>query len=118
MTAPDPPRPDPSRPDRPRPVALVYTISRLLIFIAVLGVLWLARVRGLLALLLAIVLSGAISYVLLARQRTAMARRIEDRVQRRRAARPPRPERPARRGAPDRTADPDRTGGSGRPTPE
>ena len=53
--------------------ALTYTLSRLLLFVAVLLLLDLAGARGLLLIALALLISGLLSYVLLSRQRDAMA---------------------------------------------
>jgi len=67
---------------------LVYTGLRLAVFLAVwLLVQWLTGLRGLMALALAIVISGAISLLLLNRQRDALSsgvarffRRINERI--------------------------------------
>ena len=53
--------------------AMFYTVSRLLLFIVVLLALDLAGARGLLLIALALLISGLLSYVLLSRQRDAMA---------------------------------------------
>src|ERR1700759_5226960 len=53
--------------------ALAYTLSRRLLFVAVLLLLDLAGARGLLLIALALLISGLLSYVLLSRQRDAMA---------------------------------------------
>jgi hypothetical protein len=67
---------------------LVYTLSRVLLFLAVLGVLYLLGARDLVLLVLAFLISGAISLVLLSRQRDAMSssvtgtfRRINERIE-------------------------------------
>ena len=52
---------------------LAYTTARILLFVAAVGLIYLAGVRGLLLLALALLASGAASYVLLSRQRDAMA---------------------------------------------
>lgn len=52
---------------------LIYTLSRLAVFAATLGVLYLLGARGALALLLALLISGLVSYVLLSRQRDALS---------------------------------------------
>ena len=52
---------------------MFYTVSRLLLFIVVLLLLDLAGARGLLLIALALLISGLLSYVLLSRQRDAMA---------------------------------------------
>ncbi len=53
--------------------ALTYTLSRLILFVVVLLLLDLAGARGLLLIALALLISGLLSYVLLSRQRDAMA---------------------------------------------
>ena len=50
-----------------------YTTARILLFVAATGLLYLAGARGLLLLGLAVLASGAASYILLSRQRDAMA---------------------------------------------
>ena len=57
-----------------------YTISRLLLFIVVLLLLDLAGARGLLLISLALLGSGLLSYVLLSRQRDAMAGSLGNRL--------------------------------------
>ena len=52
---------------------LAYTTARILLFVAATGLIYLAGARGLLLLGLALVVSGAASYILLSRQRDAMA---------------------------------------------
>jgi hypothetical protein len=52
---------------------LAYTTARILLFVAATGLVYLAGARGLLLLGLALVISGAASYILLSRQRDAMA---------------------------------------------
>jgi len=66
---------------RPGPV-LVYTSSRLLVFVVVAGVLALLGMRGILLLAAALVLSGLASYVLLSGQRDAMASSLAARTTR------------------------------------
>ena len=53
--------------------ALTYTLSRLILFVVVLLLLDLAGARGLLLIALALLISCLLSYVLLSRQRDAMA---------------------------------------------
>ncbi len=53
--------------------ALRYTVLRILLFASVAGVLYVVGARGLLLMLLAVVLSGAVSFVLLSRQRDQMS---------------------------------------------
>jgi cell division protein FtsW (lipid II flippase) len=57
-----------------------YTALRLAIFAAALGLLYLAGARGVLLIAIAAVVSAAISFVVLARQREAMAGSISRRV--------------------------------------
>jgi cell division protein FtsW (lipid II flippase) len=61
-------------------VTLAYTTLRLAIFAAALGLLYVAGARGILLLAVAAVVSAIISFVLLARQREAMAGTISRRV--------------------------------------
>jgi hypothetical protein len=57
-----------------------YTTARILLFVAATGLMYLAGARGLLLLGLALLLSGAASYVLLSRQRDAMAGALSRRL--------------------------------------
>jgi Protein of unknown function (DUF4229) len=68
-----------------RPV-LVYSASRLALFAAVAGVLYLVGARSFLLLVLAFLISGLIAWPLLGRQRDQMARTVEQRVSRTRSA--------------------------------
>lgn len=52
---------------------LIYTLSRVLLFVATLGVLYLLGARGFLAIALAVLVSGLVSFVLLSRQRDALS---------------------------------------------
>jgi Protein of unknown function (DUF4229) len=52
---------------------LAYTSARILLFVAATGLLYLAGARGILLLALGLVASGVVSYMLLSRQRDAMA---------------------------------------------
>jgi Mn2+/Fe2+ NRAMP family transporter len=52
---------------------VAYTTARILLFVAATGLLYLVGARGLLLLGLALLVSGAASYILLSRQRDAMA---------------------------------------------
>jgi hypothetical protein len=60
--------------------ALTYTLSRLILFVVVLLLLDLAGARGLLLIALALLISGLLSYVLLSRQRDAMAGSLSSRL--------------------------------------
>lgn len=71
-------------PVNPHPV-LRYTTMRLAIFAAALGLLWLVRVRGLLLVALAVLVSGLASYVLLQRERDAVSSRVAVAASRRKA---------------------------------
>lgn len=62
--------------------AISYTINRLLLFAASMGVLYLLGARDLLLVVLAIVISGLLSYVVLVRQRDAMSAAVAARVER------------------------------------
>lgn len=55
---------------------LAYTLARALLFAAALGIVYLLGARGFLALVIALVASGLMSYVLLARQRDAMSEKL------------------------------------------
>ena len=59
---------------------LAYTTARILLFVAATGLIYLAGARGLLLLALALLVSGAASYILLSRQRDAMAGALVGRV--------------------------------------
>ncbi len=59
---------------------LAYTTARILLFVASVGLIYLAGVRGLLLLVLALLASGAVSYILLSRQRDAMAGALTSRL--------------------------------------
>jgi len=48
---------------------IAYTAARILLFVAAAGLIYLAGARGLLLLGLALLVSGAASYILLTRQR-------------------------------------------------
>lgn len=61
---------------------LVYTLSRLALFAATAGVLYLVGARGFLLLALAILISGVISFVLLSRQRDAVSSSVSERASR------------------------------------
>jgi hypothetical protein len=61
---------------------LAYTVARLLLFLAVLGVLYLLGARSLLLLALALLLSGLFSFWLLAGPRQAMSAFLADRMHR------------------------------------
>jgi len=52
---------------------LAYTSARILLFLAALGLLYLAGARRLLLVGLALVVSGIVSFVVLSRQRDAMS---------------------------------------------
>ncbi|MFC7329294.1 DUF4229 domain-containing protein [Marinactinospora rubrisoli] len=55
---------------------IAYTASRLLLFAVAFGVLYLLGARGFLAIALALLVSGMISYVLLSKQRDAMSQTV------------------------------------------
>jgi hypothetical protein len=59
---------------------LIYTLSRLALFAATVGVLFLVGARGFLLLALAILISGVVSFVLLSRQRDAVSSSVTERA--------------------------------------
>jgi hypothetical protein len=63
---------------------LFYSAARLLLFVVTAGLLFLLGARGLLLVALAILISGLISVVLLARQRDAMSSAVASGVRTRR----------------------------------
>ncbi|MEV0997479.1 DUF4229 domain-containing protein [Nonomuraea sp. NPDC050202] len=65
-----------------RPV-LVYTASRIGLFVVTLGVLWLLGLQNPFWLIVcSFVISGIASYVLLSKQRDTMSARLSDRIDR------------------------------------
>ena len=58
----------------------VYTISRILLFAVVLGLLYVVGARGLLLIGLAVLVSGIVSFIVLSRQRDAMSGAITSRI--------------------------------------
>jgi hypothetical protein len=71
-------------PTRTAHATLRYTTFRLAIFVVVLGLLYLVRVRGALLVALALIISGLASYVLLRGQRDAMSMQLATASERRR----------------------------------
>jgi hypothetical protein len=67
--------------------AAVYTAGRVLVFAVLVGLGWLAGLRGFLVVFVALLLSIPVSYFFLARQRNAMAADVERKVTDRRARR-------------------------------
>ena len=63
---------------------ILYTAARFVIFLATLGVLALVGARGFLLLLLALLISGIVSYVLLSVQRDRMSAAVVSGVRTRR----------------------------------
>jgi hypothetical protein len=59
---------------------IAYTTARILLFVAATGLIYLAGARGVLLLVLGLLASGAASYILLSRQRDAMAGALFNRV--------------------------------------
>jgi hypothetical protein len=59
---------------------LSYTLGRLLLFAAALGVMYLAGARGLLLVGLALLISGILSFVVLSRLRDTMSGAITSRI--------------------------------------
>jgi Mn2+/Fe2+ NRAMP family transporter len=66
-------------------VTLAYTTARILLFVAAVGLIYLAGARGLLLFGLALLVSGAASYILLSRQRDAMSGALVNRFRSMRA---------------------------------
>lgn len=60
---------------------LVYTAARLAVLLVALAVLYAVGARGILLVVLAVVVSGLVSYLAFARQRDAVAARLQSRVQ-------------------------------------
>ncbi|MFI6321333.1 DUF4229 domain-containing protein [Nonomuraea sp. NPDC050556] len=60
--------------------ALVYTASRIGLFLVALGVFYLLTLRGFLLFAAAFVASGVASYVLLTKQRDAVSSRISNKI--------------------------------------
>ncbi len=67
--------------------AAVYTAARALIVVVLVGLGWLAGLRGFLLLFVALLVSVPVSYYFLARLRDAFAADVERRVTRRRTRR-------------------------------
>jgi hypothetical protein len=59
---------------------IAYTAARILLFAVALGLIYLAGARGLLLFALALLVSGAASYILLSRMRDNMAGSITRRI--------------------------------------
>jgi hypothetical protein len=59
---------------------LAYTSARILLFIVAAGLLYLAGVRGILVLILALVVSALASYVVLSPQRDKMSEALDKRI--------------------------------------
>lgn len=57
-----------------------YTAARIMLFVAAVGVLYLIGARSWLLILLALVVSGVVSLLLLSRQRDAMSGAITSRI--------------------------------------
>ena len=60
---------------------LAYTAVRFVLFAVAVGLIYLAGARGLLLIALAVLVSGAASYVLLSRMRDSMASSISRRIE-------------------------------------
>ena len=67
--------------------AALYTTTRVLIFLVLAGLGWLAGLRGFLLVFVALLVSVPLSYFFLARQRDAFAADVERRVNDRRTKR-------------------------------
>lgn len=82
--------PQPTQPTPPSAGASLramwlYTLLRFGVFFVLWGLLWVARVPGFLAAVIALVLSIPLSFVLLGRQRQRLADNLEQRVEARKA---------------------------------
>lgn len=79
--------PAPTRPTAGQTLGAMwlYTVLRFGMFLLLWALLWLARVPGLLAALIALVLSVPLSFVLLRRQRERVAANLEQRIMARQA---------------------------------
>jgi O-antigen ligase len=84
---PDEPAGQPAKPTPGQTLGAMwlYTLLRFGLFLVLWGLLWLARVPGLLAGLIAVLLSVPLSYVLLRRQRERVAANLEQRITARQA---------------------------------
>ncbi|HEX8079792.1 MAG TPA: DUF4229 domain-containing protein [Jatrophihabitans sp.] len=72
--------PRPPSPGQTLGAMWLYTVLRFGLFLALWGLLWVARVPGLLAATIALVLSIPLSYILLRKQRERLAANLEARV--------------------------------------
>lgn len=59
---------------------LLYTVARILVFLAAAGILYLFGARGFLLLLLAVIVSGLVSFILLDRLRDRVSERVAARM--------------------------------------
>lgn len=59
---------------------LVYTAARILVFLAAAGILYLVGARGILLVLLALIVSGLVSFVLLSSLRDRVSERVATRM--------------------------------------
>ncbi|MEO7260857.1 MAG: DUF4229 domain-containing protein [Jatrophihabitantaceae bacterium] len=80
-------QPRPPSPGQTLGAMWLYTVLRFGLFLALWGLLWVARVPGLLAATIALVLSIPLSYILLRKQRARLAANLEARVTARQAQR-------------------------------
>lgn len=62
------------------PPALAYSLARIGLFLAALGLLYLVGARGLLLWALALLISGIVSFIVLSRQRDAMSSSLSARL--------------------------------------
>lgn len=61
---------------------LVYTAARIALFLATFGVLWLLGFKSWLGAMLALLISGVVSYVVLSRQRDAVSSSVNEKAKR------------------------------------
>lgn len=66
---------------------LLYTVARITLFLAVAGILYLIGARGFLLLIIAFLLSGLLSFIVLDRLRDSVSARLSQRVDRARERR-------------------------------
>lgn len=59
---------------------LLYTVARVLVFLAVAGILYLFGARGLMLLLLAVIISGLVSFIVLSSLRDKVSERVAARM--------------------------------------
>jgi TctA family transporter len=61
---------------------MIYTAARIALFLATFGILWLLGAKSWLGALLALLISGIVSYVVLSRQRDAVSSSVNEKAKR------------------------------------